>query len=408
MARIRRTVGILALAGILALVAIPTQSTPAGADDRLDEQVEAAGEALDAANTRVAKALKRYRTAERQLTQARQRSINASAAAERAFAKAQQASAKAASAVAAVKLAEEEQERIQGEMDEAVGAMNDIARVVYQQGPLAELEVVLNSQDPGDMLLRLASVNALSQEQERLRQDLVSVQRDLTMEQVRLEALRAEANSAQREALTNLDQARRARKDARAAQLEVYALTKMRKSALAEARTYKLAVARRYAKLRKQQANIARLAAQAAAGQSGSPTGDLLWPIDGGGVSDEVGARVHPVYGYASCHTGIDIRGGTGTPIRAAASGTVLSISNGGPYGLATLVIHDGGLATFYAHQSKVRVNEGDRVEVGQVIGDVGSTGWVTGPHLHFEVRIAGKAYDPRGWFGQPKQPVNC
>ncbi|MFM8353170.1 MAG: hypothetical protein ACKN9D_19135, partial [Actinomycetales bacterium] len=225
MARIRRTAGVLALAGILALVAIPVQSTPAGADDRLDEQVEAAGEALDAANTQVAKALKRYRTAERQLTQARQRSINASATAERAFAKAQQASAKAASAVAAVKVAEEEQERIQGEMDTAVGAMNDIARVVYQQGPLAELEVVLESQDPGDMLLRLASVNALSQEQERLRQDLVSAQRDLSMEQVRLEALKEQANSAQKEALTNLDQARKSRKEARSAQLEVFALT---------------------------------------------------------------------------------------------------------------------------------------------------------------------------------------
>mgnify|MGYP006278263357 CR=1 FL=1 len=408
MARFRRIAGVLALAGTLALVAIPVQSAPAGADDRLDNQVEAAGEALDAANAQVAKALKRYRTAERQLTQARQRSINASAASERAFAKAQQASAKAASAVAAVKTAEEEQERLQGEMDVAVGAMNDIARVVYQQGPLAELEVVLDSQDPGDMLLRLASVNALSAEQERLRQDLMGAQRDLAMEQVRLEALKEQANAAQKEALSDLDQARKARKEARSAQLEVFALTKLRKSALADARSYKLDVARRYEKLRRQQARIARLAAQAAAGQSGSPTGDLLWPIDGGGVSEEVGPRVHPVYGYASCHTGIDIRGGTGTPIRAAASGTVLSITNGGPYGLATLVIHDGGLATFYAHQSRVRVKEGDRVEVGQVIGEVGSSGWVTGPHLHFEVRIAGKPYDPRGWFGRAKEPVNC
>jgi len=405
MARIRRLVGVLALVLVVGLVAMPG---PAGADDRLDDQVEAAGEALDAANAQVAKALKRYRTAERQLTQARQRSINASAASERAFAQAQRASAKAASAVAAVQAAEEEQQRVQGEVDAAVGAMNDIARVVYQQGPLAELEVVLNSQDPGDMLLRLASVNALSAQQEDLRQELISVQRDLAMEQVRLEALRAEADTAQRQAIADLEQARKKRKEARSAQLEVFSLTKVRKTALAEARTYKLAVARRYAKLRRQQARIARLAAQAAAGQSGSPTGELLWPIDGGGISDDVGPRVHPVYGYASCHTGIDIRGGTGTPIRAAASGTVLNISNGGPYGLATLLSHDGGLATFYAHQSKVRVSEGERVEVGQVIGDVGTSGWVTGPHLHFEVRLAGKPYDPMGWFGKSMRAVSC
>lgn len=408
MARFRRSLGTLALAGALALVAIPVQTTPAGADDRLDQQVEAAGEALDAANAQVDRALKRYRIAERRLAQAQQRSATASAAAENALVKARRASAKATSAASAVTAAEREQERLQGEVDQAVDAMNDIARVVYQQGPLAELEVVLDSQDPGDMMLRWASVNALSAQQESLRQDLMTKQRALAQEQVRLEGLREEADNAQRAAQVDLDEARRMRREARTAQLEVLSLTKERKSALAEARTYKSAVARRYTRLRQQQARIARLAAQAAAGQSGSPAGDLLWPVDGGGVSDEVGPRVHPVYGYASCHTGIDIKGGTGTPIRAAASGTVLSITNGGPYGLATLVAHDGGLSTFYAHQSQVRVKEGDRVEVGEVIGEVGSSGWVTGPHLHFEVRIAGKPYDPRGWFGRPKEPVNC
>ena len=121
-----------------------------------------------------------------------------------------------------------------------------------------------------------------------------------------------------------------------------------------------------------------------------------------------MGPRVHPVYGYDSCHTGTDIRGATGTPIHAAAAGTVAMISDGGPYGLATLIAHAGGLTTFYAHQSSVSVSEGQRVEAGEVIGAVGASGWVTGPHLHFEVRLGGTAYDPMGWFGGSKSPISC
>ncbi len=83
-------------------------------------------------------------------------------------------------------------------------------------------------------------------------------------------------------------------------------------------------------------------------------------------------------------------------------------ISDGGPYGLATLIAHADGLTTFYAHQSSVSASEGQRVEAGEVIGAVGTSGWVTGPHLHFEVRLGGTAYDPMGWFGGSKSPVSC
>ena len=121
------------------------------------------------------------------------------------------------------------------------------------------------------------------------------------------------------------------------------------------------------------------------------------------------GPRIHPVYGYKSCHTGVDIRGRLpAPPIHAPADGKVISIENGGPYGLHTVISHGGGLSTMYAHQSRVAVRVGEVVHRGEVIGYVGSSGWVTGPHLHFEVHVNGVPYNPMGWFGGSKAPVSC
>jgi murein DD-endopeptidase MepM/ murein hydrolase activator NlpD len=108
------------------------------------------------------------------------------------------------------------------------------------------------------------------------------------------------------------------------------------------------------------------------------------------------------VYNYKSCHTGIDLSASSGTPILAARGGHVIwtNADLSGPYGNNTLIDHGDGLSTFYAHQSSFNVNPGQRVRSGQVIGYVGTTGYSTGPHLHFEVHINGVPHDPMGWFG--------
>jgi len=99
---------------------------------------------------------------------------------------------------------------------------------------------------------------------------------------------------------------------------------------------------------------------------------------------------------WVSCHTGQDLAAPEGTPILAAASGTVVSTGVGGAYGNLTKIDVGGGVETWYAHQSVIDVRPGQRVEAGQVIGRVGSTGNSTGPHLHFEVREHGAPVDPR------------
>jgi murein DD-endopeptidase MepM/ murein hydrolase activator NlpD len=98
-------------------------------------------------------------------------------------------------------------------------------------------------------------------------------------------------------------------------------------------------------------------------------------------------------------HEGIDLGAPEGTPIHAAASGTVIYAGWMGGYGNLTVIDHGGGIATAYGHQSSIAVATGQQVTQGEVIGYVGSTGHSTGPHLHFEVRVDGSAVDPLGYL---------
>jgi murein DD-endopeptidase MepM/ murein hydrolase activator NlpD len=127
---------------------------------------------------------------------------------------------------------------------------------------------------------------------------------------------------------------------------------------------------------------------------SGRGHGQLFWPADGP-ITSGFGWRVHPIFGTRRFHSGVDIDAGCGRPIWAAESGRVISAGWMGGYGLATVIDHGNGLATLYAHQSAIRVSSGQSVRRAQLIGSVGTTGWSTGCHLHFEVRINGEPVDP-------------
>jgi murein DD-endopeptidase MepM/ murein hydrolase activator NlpD len=121
----------------------------------------------------------------------------------------------------------------------------------------------------------------------------------------------------------------------------------------------------------------------------------LTYPIPGAPVVSTFGSRLDPVLGVVRVHEGIDIWAGEGTPIHAAGAGTVTWAGPRNGYGNAVFIDHGHGVVTIYAHQSQVAVAVGQRVSAGAVIGFVGHTGLAAGPHLHFEVRINGTAYDP-------------
>ncbi|MFN3925914.1 MAG: murein hydrolase activator EnvC family protein [Pseudanabaenaceae cyanobacterium] len=123
-------------------------------------------------------------------------------------------------------------------------------------------------------------------------------------------------------------------------------------------------------------------------------TGRLQYPTYGT-ISSPYGWRIHPILGYEKLHTGIDIAADTGTPIYAADTGTVILAEWYGGYGYTVIIAHGNEISTLYAHCSEIYVTVGQVVQKGQIIAAVGSTGFSTGPHLHFEVRFNGEPIDP-------------
>jgi murein DD-endopeptidase MepM/ murein hydrolase activator NlpD len=126
----------------------------------------------------------------------------------------------------------------------------------------------------------------------------------------------------------------------------------------------------------------------------GESSAGFIWPVSGPITSPFCEQRA-----WESCHPGIDIGVPAGTPIRAAASGTVAIAGPNDGYGNYTCIDHGGGLSTCYAHQSSIGVSVGQQVSQGDVIGAVGCTGLCFGDHLHFEVRVNGTPVDPLGYL---------
>lgn len=120
----------------------------------------------------------------------------------------------------------------------------------------------------------------------------------------------------------------------------------------------------------------------------GTSAQGFIWPLNGP-INSPYGPR------WGSFHPGIDIDGYTGEPIVAAKSGVVIMAGPYSGYGNATIIDHGGGIATLYGHQSSLAVSNGQHVRQGEVIGYVGCTGYCTGPHLHFEVRVNGEHVNP-------------
>lgn len=123
----------------------------------------------------------------------------------------------------------------------------------------------------------------------------------------------------------------------------------------------------------------------------------FMWPSRGA-ITSGFGLRRHPVWGIMHVHTGVDIASLWGSPVLAASDGRVIYAGWFGGYGKIVVIDHGQGISTLYGHLSKWLVPSGDEVHRGQVIARVGNTGFSTGPHIHFEIRINGTPIDPEGF----------
>ncbi|MCU0279946.1 MAG: peptidoglycan DD-metalloendopeptidase family protein [Candidatus Nanopelagicales bacterium] len=389
---------------------------PVQAED-INEQVEEALDDLASADKKVAAAIGKLDAAKQNLPAARKELAQAQA--ELTSAQERKAVADRKVAVAIAKVAQAKQEIAETEqqiafLEQRIGQM---ARQVYTQGGvMSEVEILLDASDPGDFASRMETLRSIAQGNNNTLTDLGAAKAQLNIRLASLKTLEVKAEEAQAEAEALVAEAADAKAKADAAKAKIDELVAARASALRDAKQRREAVKKQYRQYKAEQERIAAIARAAAAkasqGQAGVPINigadGLAWPTPGASVGQNVGPRIHPVYGYRSCHTGTDISAGQGAPIYSAADGVVISVENGGPFGLHTLIQHGSGISTMYAHQSVALVSAGQKVKQGQLIGRVGTTGWVTGPHLHYEVHVNGTPYDPMGWYGGAKVPVRC
>jgi len=288
---------------------------------------------------------------------------------------------------------------LRGRLKRALINLRERLVAIYAYGSADLTEVILSSEDYGDMVARTAYFDAINESDEALAE--------------RVRSLRDEAKKLVRQrkiAKLTIEDARDAIA-AREQRLEVTRSTlESREGALLSARAERRAALKSIEGDRHEHEEIAAdLRAQIAqeiaeatggvalpAGPMPSPSAaGFIWPLEGT-VTSGFGYR------WGRMHEGIDISVPEGTPIRAAADGTVIleqSEYESGGYGNYTCVDHGGGLSTCYAHQSSFAASVGARVSQGDVIGYSGNTGHSTGPHLHFEVRINGAPTDPLGYL---------
>lgn len=277
----------------------------------------------------------------------------------------------------------------QKRLDERERILNKRLRDVYMHGKLNYLEVILGAKNFTDFANRLEFLKRIVSADLNLITEIRAERELILQKKQQLEAQRQQLAKLQAEAEAKKTVVENKKQD----QLIVLARLQDEK-ALAEAS---------YAELQATSQDIeARIRARqqqgASAGQVVHGSGVFVWPTSGP-ITSPFGYRIHPIFGTQIYHSGIDIGVDTGTPIVAADSGVVIEADWLGGYGYAVVIDHGNGLSTLYGHNSELAVSPGQSVQQGQVIAYAGSTGYSTGPHCHFEVRVNGSPVDPMGYL---------
>jgi murein DD-endopeptidase MepM/ murein hydrolase activator NlpD len=289
-----------------------------------------------------------------------------------------------------------------------------IARAAYQGGgSLGEVSMLLEARSPADFAERLVALQTVVSSQRSVLSDLRVVEDSYGTQAQDLEQVRDALAEADKRAQRELRTIAELEAQARAAEERVGQLVAAREAALAAARAAQAAddaaTAHRETVSSELQSELAARAREelGAAGSKDGATvaprrGALAWPVQGR-VSSPFGMRVHPITGEYKLHTGVDLSAPCGTPIRAARDGVVVASGWNSAYGWRTVVSHGGVggvlLTTTYNHQARLGAQVGDRLGTGQVLGVVGSTGYSTGCHLHFELFVNSSLVDPAPWL---------
>ena len=255
------------------------------------------------------------------------------------------------------------------------------------------VEVIIESDSFQDALDRIHYLDAIAQQNKHIAARVRDARNEVHDTREKTKVVRARVHSETQVVAVRTQQQRDVRDQLVASKTRLAGKRSKQKGQLASTRQQERRWVAEATALAAEDARVrGQLAASQGAGDTTPSSAGLIWPVNGP-VTSPFGYR------WGRLHAGIDIGVAYGTPIHAAASGTVVLAGWTGGYGNYTCIDHGGGLATCYAHQSSFAVSGGAHVSQGQVIGYVGSTGHSFGPHLHFEVRINGNPVDPLGYL---------
>jgi murein DD-endopeptidase MepM/ murein hydrolase activator NlpD len=264
---------------------------------------------------------------------------------------------------------------------------------IYETRDPTLVEVILASKSFQDVLDQIHYLEAIARQDKRIAAAVAGARDEVHVARERTKKIRVRVHSETQVVAVRTQQQRDVKNQLLAKQGSLAGKRKRQKGQLATTREQEQAFIAEANALAAQDANIrGQLAAAQGAGDTTPSSSGLIWPVSGP-VTSPFGYR------WGRLHAGIDIGVPYGTPIHAAASGTVVLAGWNGGYGNYTCIDHGGGMATCYAHQSSYAVSSGAQVSQGQVIGYVGNTGHSFGAHLHFEVRINGTPVDPLGYL---------
>ena len=387
--------------------------------EQVQQQIKHAAHEAEESSHRVAAATKAFHTAQAALASARGSLV--------------EARARLSSVRVELREAREEDARMQAELDKAQARLDraradvvagqaaldaqralvkDTVVGLYQQGDpdLLALSGYLNSETVAELMRRMEYADTLVEDEATTFEDLHAAEVLLKIRAYDVQAAEEQVAEQRKRSAEHLretvaleERAEASKLAAISAREDVEAMVVRRRETRAEAvraRKHDLVV---LARLKKEEKRIkeqilAAAAADKGPGYVGNNDGFLLSPV-AGYVTSPFGYRTHPIYGYYGLHDGTDFGAGCGTAMRASGTGTVISSYYSSVYGnrlyLNVGKVNGHNLTVVYNHASNYRVGVGDRVQRGETVGYVGSTGWSTGCHLHYTVLQDGDAVDP-------------
>jgi len=272
-------------------------------------------------------------------------------------------------------------------------------RAMEESGSLTYYAILFDASSFSDLLAKISDISAIMQYDKKLEDSYIAARENVETVKAEYEATLKEQEGKKTEL-----EARKAELEEQIAAAEAVIAdiekdiekfkTEYEANANQEA-SIRSAIDAKVAELERQQ-EAARKAGQTVV----TGSGQFMWPVPScTTIGSGFGYRIHPIFGDKRFHSGVDISASAGATIVAADSGTVVTAVYSSSYGNYVVISHGSGTTTLYAHMSSMAVSSGQTVTKGQTIGYVGSTGWSTGPHCHFEIKIGGQLVDPMSQF---------